>query len=135
MYRLWDNSIPDEENTWNFTTSNYYDDMRDYVLADGSVIRIGYYGDKEGPAPITLYVDVNGKKGPNRIGYDLWSMSIFYDGVIDEGSLTSECRKDGDCAWGYTPSKTREWRFDACKNGIYGGCFGHFLENGFKFDY
>ena len=137
VYRLWNNSIPDGENTWNFTTETIYDEMRDYVLADGSIIRIGYWGNKESPGPIDLFVDVNGKKGPNRVGYDLWSMSIFYDGVIDEGTVTPECRKNGDCSgWGHTPAEVRENQFENCKfSTIYGGCFGHFLENGFKFDY
>ena len=135
-YRTWDNSIQDDENTYNFTTS-MYSSQRDYVLADGSVIRMDYYR-QEGP--INLYVDVNGKKGPNRVGYDLWNMTIFYDGVIDESGVTPECRKEGiECNWSVndatTPAEVREGRFDYCKDGTYGGCFGHFLENGFKFDY
>ena len=127
VYRLWDNSIPDGENTYNFTTKAAWDDSRDYVLADGSVIRIFYnsYG-----APIELYVDVNGKKGPNRTGYDLWAMDIFYDGVIDEGGVTPECRKEGG-----NLSEIRELHFEACKNGAYAACFGHLLNNNFKFDY
>ena len=84
VYRNWDNSMPDEED--NFTTGVNWVQKRDYVLADGSVIRIFYN------IPIELYVDVNGKKGPNRVGYDLWNMDIFYDGVIDEGTVGPECR-------------------------------------------
>ena len=131
-YRDWDNSISED----NFTTNLSYPQARDYVLADGSVIRI-YYGN----GPIELYVDVNGKKGPNRVGYDLWNMDIFYDGVIDESGVNPECRKEGikcDLAVGNvnTPAEAREKRFEACKEGnSYGGCFGHLLENGFKFDY
>ena len=135
VYRLWDNSIPDEENIYNFTTVSAQPYRRDYVLADGSVIRIGLYN-----SPIGLYVDVNGKKGPNRNGYDLWNMTIFYDGVIDESYVGPECRKDGDCeVWGNTPAEIRENQFDKCKDpegyGSYGGCFGHLLNNNFKFDY
>ena len=133
VYRLWDNSIPDERH--NFTT-RLGSGEQDYVLSDGSVIRIFYN------APIELYVDVNGKKGPNRVGYDLWSMDIFYDGVIDEGSVTPECRKDGDCSSSFdghilSPSESREIKFeDVCKESrYYGGCFGHLLNNNFKFDY
>ena len=114
-----------------------------YLLQDGMVVEVlnterDYYflGDTY---PGTLYVDVNGKKGPNKIGYDLWSMSVFYDGVIDEGTLTPECRKNGDCLYWDTPKGIRDGRFNQeCKSGFgssYGGCFGHFLENGFKFDY
>ena len=142
VYRLWDNSIPDDENTGNFTTEASLVTMRDYVLADGTVIKIGYWGNKEYPGPIDLFVDVNGKKGPNRIGYDLWSMNIFYDGVIDESEVGPECRKEGKECWSFhqgssvdTPEEVRESRFDYCKDGGYVGCFGHLLNNNFKFDY
>lgn len=109
-----------------------------YLLPDGMVVDPDYNfsGDTY---PGSLYVDVNGKKGPNKIGYDLWSMSVFYDGVIDEGTLTPECRKKDFCTGisdAYTPKKVRDAKFYNCKSGNpYGGCFGHFLENGFKFDY
>ena len=127
-YKGWDGKKADS----NFTTDTNYDDYRDYVLADGSIIRIGYYLTEN---PIELYVDINGKKGPNRIGYDLWSMSIFYDGSIDECELKPECKKDNECIDANSPSEVRAWRFEGCQQGAYGGCFGHFLENGFKFDY
>ena len=138
VYRNWDNSIPDGENTWNFTTEAVWSLRRDFVLADGSVIRLSYIS-----GPIELFVDVNGKKGPNRVGYDLWSMDIFYDGVIDESAVGPECRGrrvdpkysfDVD-AYECEQAEERENRFEVCKNGTYGGCFGHLLENGFKFDY
>ena len=100
--------------------------------------------------PFLLYVDVNGKKGPNKIGYDLWSMDIFYDGSIDEGGATPECKKgipneSGILCGGEernSPAVVRQHRFYSCQGrgdgtqgGGYGGCFGHFMENGFKFDY
>ncbi len=133
VYLPFDNSISEEYKFSLFLGKN---STRNYVLADGSVIKIRYFGYKDAPGPIELYVDVNGKKGPNRVGYDLWEMSIFYDGVIDEGSVTPECRKEGDCYWGDTPSYVREVKFDTCQDGgHYGGCFGHLLNNNFKFDY
>ena len=109
-----------------------------FVLADGSVMDIRSYSDW----PIELYVDINGRKGPNKVGYDLWSMNTFYDGSIDESGLNPECKKDNEYCywWGHSPKEIRDSRFNKCKGnsgGInnYGGCFGHFLENGFKFDY
>lgn len=122
-YKAWNGGETDID----FTTTNY-SNRRDYVLADGSVIRIGYLY-----TPIGLFVDINGKKGPNRVGYDLWSMSIFYDGTIDESSVGPEAKR-GEDGWD-TPHDARVQRFEMCKNDTYGGCFGHFLENNFKFDY
>ena len=129
-YRYWNNSLIGNSyiNGWPNT----------YVLADGSTISISYCGNKEAPCQIDLYVDVNGKKGPNKPGYDWWDMDIFYDGVIDEGTVTPECRKEGDCInYGDTPSEIRETKYKQYCIGDsgYGACFGHFLDNGFKFDY
>ena len=136
-YQMWNGSKPDGENSYNFTTEANIGSRRDYVLADGSVIRIGYGFN----LPFELYVDVNGKKGPNRVGYDLWFMDIFWDGVVDESGATPECRGRGDAArCNYSSlQEAREDRFSgnisSCKDGSYGGCFGHFLNNNFKFDY
>ena len=128
-YKRWNG----DEDEYGFKDIANLNGRRDYVLADGSVIRIGYAWSEQ---PIDLFVDVNGKKGPNREGYDLWSMSIFYDGVIDEGGVGPEARR-GEMGWWGTPQEQRQWRFESsCKRDTpYGGCFGHFLENNFKFDY
>ena len=137
VYKSWDGSALYN----NFTTGANWDKRRDYVLADGTVIRIDYF---YAYGPINLYVDVNGKKGPNRVGYDLWDMNIYYDGVIEESGVGPECRGkidskyDGDSykCIEYTAHEKRETRFEnICKEDAYGGCFGHFLENNFKFDY
>jgi len=104
-----------------------------YVLSDGMAVCFNAPDDYY---PGTITVDVNGKKGPNRIGYDVWSMSLFYDGTLDEGGVTPECKKSGECPYGDSASESRESRFGSCKDSnSYGGCFGHFLENNFKFDY
>ena len=113
-------------------TENDHSSTGKFALADGAVLDI-FGGDIGGP--IVIYVDVNGRKGPNKIGYDLWSMSVFYDGSIDEGGLTPECKRDNTECMLDTSSETREWRFEYCKEGGYGGCFGHLLNNNFKFDY
>ena len=111
-----------------------FDADLDFVLVDGNVVRMGYFN---ADSPINLTVDVNGKKGPNKVGYDLWTMSIFYDGTIDEGWLNPECKKNKElCFSSENIDKLRDIRFQECLSyAQYGGCFGHFLENNFKFDY
>ena len=145
-----DGCFADNYKTQAGETSDYigksadYDDIKGrYLLPDGMVVDaygapvIGY-----SDSPGELYVDVNGRKGPNKIGYDLWGMSVFYDGIIDESELTPECRKNNNNCngvnsnFGSTPKEIRDNRFQYCRTAeTYGGCFGHFLENGFKFDY
>ncbi len=113
-----------------FATPYWFNKDYTYVLDDGTVFTIETPSDDY---PGAVYFDVNGKKGPNKIGYDLWSASIFYDGSVDESSVTPEIRKN------YPGDKLEdivESRFESCKNGNeYGGCFGHFKRNNFKFDY
>ncbi len=122
IYKTWDGQDSRDEMTW-------YNEWA-YVLADGSVVSIGY---SYIPSPINIYVDVNGKKGPNRVGYDLWGMSIFHDGTVDESNSYNKYYKNSDST--HLDHEAREHRYEQCKTGTYSGCFGHFLENGFKFDY
>ena len=53
--------------------SEYYKGT--FMLADGAVFDINPGTSR---LPIDLYVDVNGRKGPNKIGYDLWEMAVFF---------------------------------------------------------
>ncbi len=131
------NCFAEKYKSWDGEESSFTTYMLDYVLSDGSVIKIGYMY-----TPISLYVDVNGKKGPNRVGYDLWSMDIFYDGVIDESGVGPECRgriendyEYAACTLENTAQMRREDRYEGVCAGGYGGCFGHFLNNNFTFDY
>ena len=107
-----------------------------YILTNGMIIGVL---PPDNAVPATITVDVNGEKGPNRFGYDLWSMSLFYDGTLDASYVTPECKQNNICPFGYSnPSEIRQDRYEVyCISGSenYGGCFGHFLENGFKFDY
>lgn len=111
------------------TSSIYNNKFHMYKLKDGSVFSIDV---NEDSIPIAIFFDVNGKKGPNIAGRDFWTFSVFYDGSIDEGGITPEKKAE----WTSEELKKNiKFRFDNCKNGTYGGCFGHFMRNGFKFDY
>ena len=117
----------------------YYDyGYKDYVLADGAVVKIAYWCTMDGP--IDIIVDVNGQKGPNKAGYDVLNMNLFYDGVLDDSYVDPECRKNNDCGWANSPSEVREDSYQGYleeenSKGSYGAAFGHLLENNFKFDY
>ncbi len=99
----------------------------DYILAHGYAIRM-QPADAYGTASVQF--DVNGTGGPNRGGRDLWDVYIYYDGSIDE--LSPEARANEEYA-----KNRKEYRFERCKESSYdgSGCFAHFKDNGFKFDY
>ena len=82
------------------------------VLADGSVITLS---SPRRDNPLDVYIDINGKKGPNVSGYDIWYMSIYEDGTVDE----------------------RSWYDEKCEDfTAYGaGCFGKLKENDWVIDW
>lgn len=111
------------------TSSIYNSNFHMYKLQDGSVFSINVNEDSN---PIAIFFDVNGKKGPNIAGRDFWTFSVFYNGSIDESKMTPENKAE------WTAEEQKEYvesRFKNCKTTNYGGCFGHFMRNGFKFDY
>lgn len=106
--------------------NDFFNSAGIYVLADGTVFSI----QEPGGSPMVVYFDVNGKKGPNTVGYDFWSFDVFYDGSIDESSILPDIRIYSDVV-----KERVDNRFSYCKEVGYGGCFGHFMRNNFKFDY
>ena len=61
----------------------------------------------------------------------MWSTSVYYDGSVDDYTPETKESLAPDVI-----KKTVEDRLEVCIKGEnYGGCFGHFMRNGFKFDY
>ena len=104
------------------------------ILADGTSICVvaGYDS-----SAAEVYFDLNGKRGPNRAGYDLFFFSIYYDGSVSE--VNPECRRNEQSSGGCGSENTIEGRIETCKSGEapgYGaGCFTYLQQNGFKIDY
>ncbi len=94
---------------------------RIYQLMDGTAISFSSGRD--------IWVDVNGPKKPNKVGYDMWKIAVQRDGRIDGGGSSA--------TWNMNMSKaTINTNLNLCLNsGTASGCFGHFIRNGFKFDY
>ena len=82
-----------------------------YVLASGASVRFLYApsGDKIG----NIMVDINGQKGPNILGRDLFTIAVYKNGMMDDTgttaplskdtrntSYTSMCASAGNSAWG-----------------------------------
>lgn len=67
---------------------NYIDNVNfSYVLADGQIMNI--YVETDRIYPLFL-VDINGHKGPNAYGKDLFSFSILKDNVTNNIYLTGD---------------------------------------------
>ena len=100
-----------------------------YVLASGSAIRfiLSASGDKIGQ----FGVDINGKKGPNILGRDLFFIALYKDGTLDDFDVN-----DG------TIPLTEERRNSIYTSDCQGsgnvsgwGCFGKILNDNWQMNY
>ena len=78
--------------------------IKSYVLASGAAVRPGY--DKKNEKLLNLLIDINGQKGPNIVGRDLFFLAVYNDGTIDSYSdgvvsapLTEDQRAAGGVMW------------------------------------
>ncbi len=95
------------------------------VLADGTALSVynnelsrdsaGWHG------YMRLQVDINGAKGPNVVGRDLFKMEIFSNGHVGDGYTTQQSFFCGMESSDYTGYGT--------------GCLAKIIEDGWKMDY
>ena len=106
------------------TAGSYTANIKAYVLASGAAIRPIYSATTSKLA--NFMVDINGPKGPNIVGRDLFFLYLYKNGLIDDGidsttnvaPLTKEQREAlGNC----TSSVT--------------GCFGRILNDNWEMNY
>ncbi len=95
-----------------------------YVLASGASVRFLYA--KEGEKVGNIMVDINGQKGPNILGRDLFTIGVYNNGIMDENGtsapLTEDARNtlyNNGCSTGATA-----W-----------GCFGKILNDNWEMTY
>ncbi|HIS35049.1 TPA: hypothetical protein IAC10_00255 [Candidatus Scatousia excrementigallinarum] len=76
-----------------WTKSQLDNTTASYVLADGSIIISAYNGDKGS----SFAYDVNGKKGPNKWGYDVFVFAIVNNAKRGQSSITQLTAGAGHC--------------------------------------
>ncbi len=99
-----------------------------YVIASGASIGINYRA--MGDVLCEIFVDTNGKKGPNIVGRDLFPIYLYNNGLID----------DNDFSTTNTAPMTKEERntlYAICTNssGAWHGCFGKILNDNWQMTY
>ena len=86
-----------------------------------------------------IAIDVNGQKGPNIYGRDLFILYIFSDGVVDAYRVNPDCRENNNCTLGANPSEHREKLYESCAsstgNTWYDGCFAKILNDNWEMNY
>ena len=87
-----------------------------------------------------FYVDINGPKGPNIGGRDMFAMRYYNDGSIDVYTVTPQCRADTtqcNSNYGSNPKEKREKRYsEVCvKSAIGDDCIGKLLNDNWLMNY
>ncbi len=86
-----------------------------------------------------VWVDINGQKGPNIYGRDLFIMYFFPDAVVDEYRINPDCRINNNCNGQNSPQAYRDTLFASCKNatggGYTSGCFAKILNDNWQMTY
>ncbi len=102
---------------------------KSYVLADGSAVAFKYSWSVSFPYTlIRVFVDLNGKSGPNVYGRDFFGMYIYSNGIIDIKSNTSH---DAPLTEDERKSVT-----GYCGNGAsLDACFGKILNDNWEMNY
>lgn len=103
-----------------------------FTLPDGAVVYTSTMGSTAG-LKSDVIVDINGPKRPNRIGWDCWTLTIYSDGIVDDGITAANRRaaKSGD----FDIRATYQTNFATClarNTFAANGCFGGFKLNNFK---
>lgn len=83
-------------------TRSHLDSLaKSYVLADGTIIISYYNADKS----VNFAYDVNGKKGPNKWGYDIFVFAIRNNAKTGQSSISQLTVGAGDCMTAETGGK------------------------------
>ena len=118
-----------EQNTYKkisgVALSSAYTVTNSYVLASGASIRFLYApsGDKIG----NIMVDINGQKGPNILGRDLFTIAVFKNGMMDDTGASAPLSKD-------TRNSLYTSNCASAENSAW-GCFGKILNDNWEMTY
>lgn len=99
-----------------------------YVLASGAVLHFTVNGDGK----ILIYIDINGKQGPNIVGRDAFAVMLYNNGVIDDSN--PEC----NIPEAPLSSDLREEMFEQhciADSEYWWGCFGKILNDNWEMNY
>ena len=122
-----DNCFADSYKSMNGETVNSYSrTVKSFVLANGAAIRPGY-----SPSTfsiVNLSVDINGAKGPNIVGRDLFWLYIYKNGLIDDYSI------EGNNAPLSTDDRETSFQ-ELCLKNHDSGCFGKILNDNWQMEY
>ncbi len=113
-----------EYKSLNGSAYNVMQNNNSFVLANGASIRPNYaaVGDKL----FNIMVDINGQKGPNIHGRDLFFMFIYNNGLIDDRAQSAPMSEE---------EREASYKSRCTAVSDIGGCFGKILNDNWEMTY
>ncbi len=118
-------SSNDYKNLNGSSTKGFEETTKTFILSSGAAIRPWYT--KNGDKLINVMVDINGKKGPNIEGRDMFLLCLYNNGLIDDEGTSAPLSRE-----------VRETKFTSiCQTSSAGiaGCFGKILNDNWQMNY
>ena len=107
------------------------EDRHKFSLASGASISVAAYSNGN----MTIYVDINGQKGPNIVGRDTFPMVLYKNGIIDEGDGTQST----DAVTPPISAERREEIYSSscvnAANNSWWGCMGKIMNDNWQMTY
>ena len=100
-----------------------------YTIASGASIGIKYR--PNGDVLCEIFIDINGAKGPNIAGRDLFPIFLYNNGILDDNDFTTTANAP-------MTKETRENVFNTVCNSSgsgWNGCFGKILNDNWEMTY
>lgn len=112
------------------------------VLSSGAAVALWVTksGDNGDFYVAEIYVDVNGQKGPNIVGRDLFRMYLYNKGsILDDYEVDANCRETGSCigsgSSGAVEKRLYNFNEYCAKGDDPDGCFGRLLNDNWEMKY
>ncbi len=82
-----------------------------------------------------ITIDINGQQGPNIAGRDLFFVTYYLDGSIDEDGVPPACKTQGQCGSSKTNPQDARAALGCAARSDAKGCFGLILNADWEMDY
>lgn len=82
-----------------------------------------------------ITIDINGQQGPNIAGRDLFFVTYYLDGSIDEDGVPPACKTRGQCGSSKTNPQDARAALGCAARSDAKGCFGLILNADWEMDY
>ena len=103
--------------------------VNQYVLASGAAV----YVSPDGDGKVNVWFDINGKKGPNIVGRDVFATKLYNNGMMDD----SVCANNISSAPLTKEQREESYQADCLEGngGCWWGCLGKIINDGWEMNY